>query len=1177
MTPGAGLDPLEISVLGPTEVRLRGEGVPLGKPQVGRVVTALALRHPAASTVPVLEELLWPHGQRPAHPAQTIYTYVSNLRTALRRAAGTDAWVVATGGAYAFEPGTVVLDSISFDEEAEAGWAAADRSPAAAVEQFDRALARWRGPPYSALDSASEAGVEAARLVTQRVGVLDARARLMLDAGAGPELVAGLVTAVEENPLHERLACRLAVALYRSGRQPDALTVLRLVVERLREELGIDPTPATRAVERAILTHDDGVLAPAARAPVSVAGAATPRRPALVERLEREPFVGRQEELDALAAWWKDRTPLLLVAGEPGIGKSRLAARFVATQVPRSGLVVWVTASQLGGGALIDLTRSLLDAASVRGLVLSRTAREVLGSLSEPRDAARSGSGSDGGLPHRGRRSLITEALVEVCAALATAYDGLVVVVDDLQWTDPTTLDVLDVIGSTEPDQVRVLLTTRSVGPSEAEPDLLHSWARTGAMTSVTLAGLTEVDVAELIEGRIAQDRSSADPRHDPRLAARVVADTGGNAFFVTAVLGQVVAGGDGRLPLDVVAMVRSQLAALPPEDAELLQVASLLGETFSAPVLALVTDRPLSEVLAAVEGAVAAGLLLEGSVEGERWRHAITREAVYTAQRSAERTERHRLVAERLEREHADNLEPVLLTVARHALLGATGRPDVRHTVALAERAARYALECSLHHEAAHLAEAARTLAGAPRDRTVPGLLLIEMETLLCTGQLTALGRSVDEHWATFLRVADATQLAELVAYLDLMDFREDSGRRILTVLPLVTGDSEAHARVLTSAALSMSVVEPDRAREMLRQASDLVDALESPGDRVRWDLIEAGFLIGWSFDTLETRRALVAELATLAVVSRDLEIAASAATYERIVGYEGADLAMVDEAGERHRRFAEQLRMPRYRAGVRQRAAARLVLEGRFDEAERAASEVLEITDDEAFLAGFGAQTVAVHIERGRLGELEGLFSEYGAGLGGEGPWRATRALLLATSGRADQARAEVDAMLADGSATSPNLYLLTTLGILAMATAETGDREHARTLRTLLAPYAERVVVVSTAAVVWGATARFLAPLDLLLDDPDAALEHATLALTLHERLGARPFIARDRLALATALCRRGRPGDHDRALGLVGVAARLAEHLGMPAVASDAHALAELLGSPADGKVPESPPS
>src|SRR4051794_24322135 len=232
------------------------------------------------------------------------------------------------------------LDAERFRSLVAAGRTSA---PADAAEQLREALALWRGRAVEEFADEPFARDAAAELEELRVTALEGRIEAELGLGAAGALVGELQALVAAHPLRERFHAQLMLALYRSGRQAEALDVYRRARTRLVEELGIEPSAELRALERAILRQDPALDGPA---PGGAQAVEVPQ--ALRREGAQGPFVGGAEALARLRAGWAGgERQLVLVAGEPGIGKTRLAAEF-AREVFDAGATVLYGRSDAG-------------------------------------------------------------------------------------------------------------------------------------------------------------------------------------------------------------------------------------------------------------------------------------------------------------------------------------------------------------------------------------------------------------------------------------------------------------------------------------------------------------------------------------------------------------------------------------------------------------------------------------------------------------------------------------------------------------------------------------------------------------------------------------------------------------------------------------------------------------
>jgi ABC-type transport system substrate-binding protein/DNA-binding SARP family transcriptional activator len=268
---------MEFSVLGPLEVRHEGSDVPLGSRKQRAVLAILLLRANEVVSRDTLIDELW--GERPPPTADhTFQVYVSRLRTALRSSGAGDDVLVTRPGGYLLRVAPGELDLHRFERLVEDGRRALEAgSPDRAAERLRKALSLWRGPALADVAFEPFARVDVDRLTEQRLAALEDRIEADLALGRHAALVAELESLVAEHPLRERLRGQLMTALYRCGRQADALDVYRDAREYLTEELGLEPSKGLRALERAILEQDESLEpSPPDHSPVSVLAPTAP-------------------------------------------------------------------------------------------------------------------------------------------------------------------------------------------------------------------------------------------------------------------------------------------------------------------------------------------------------------------------------------------------------------------------------------------------------------------------------------------------------------------------------------------------------------------------------------------------------------------------------------------------------------------------------------------------------------------------------------------------------------------------------------------------------------------------------------------------------------------------------------------------------------------------------------
>ena len=275
---------MEFRILGPLEVREEGEALPLGGAKQRALLAVLLLHANEAVSADRLIDALW--GERaPETAAHTLQVYVSQVRKALRSAGnGARDVLVTRPPGYLLRVQANELDLEIFKEQVEQGRRAmAEGDPAEAARLLAAGLDQWRGPPLDEFAYETFAQATIAELEELRLSAIEDKIDANLALGRHPDLVGELQTLVAEHPLRDRLRAQYMLALYRSGRQAEALEAYREARRMLTDELGIDPAPALQLLERAILAQDPALewpglpstVGPTAEPPTDVGSGAT--------------------------------------------------------------------------------------------------------------------------------------------------------------------------------------------------------------------------------------------------------------------------------------------------------------------------------------------------------------------------------------------------------------------------------------------------------------------------------------------------------------------------------------------------------------------------------------------------------------------------------------------------------------------------------------------------------------------------------------------------------------------------------------------------------------------------------------------------------------------------------------------------------------------------------------
>jgi WD40 repeat protein/DNA-binding SARP family transcriptional activator len=360
---------MQLLVLGPLQVSHGGRVWSPGGPKERRLLAILVLHIGEVVSVDALAEALW-EGAPPPSAVKSLQVHVTRLRAALGSGEPDGDVIDTVGRGYRLALPREAVDTCVFvGLVRRARRALDDRAPQVADRHLIEAFALWRGEPYGEFADGGLFAAEAQRLAETRLAGLEVRLAAGLALGRDADVVADAQALCAAHPLHEQFWVHLVTALYRCGRQADALAALRRVRTLLTEEIGADPGAELRAVERRVLGQDPTLAAPAHP------GADVPLPPELDPA--GRAFFGRAEDLAWLHEAWSEVTEgagsrVLVIAGPAGSGRTRLVAEFAARLHAR-GVRVHYGRVQPGLSVLDDL-----DDQSVQQLAAGLPERPVL-------------------------------------------------------------------------------------------------------------------------------------------------------------------------------------------------------------------------------------------------------------------------------------------------------------------------------------------------------------------------------------------------------------------------------------------------------------------------------------------------------------------------------------------------------------------------------------------------------------------------------------------------------------------------------------------------------------------------------------------------------------------------------------------------------------------------------
>jgi predicted ATPase/DNA-binding SARP family transcriptional activator len=1167
---------MDIRVFGLLEASVDGRPVPLGASKPRALFAMLALDAGSVVSVGRLIDGLWGEDP-PATAPKLVQVYVSRLRHALG-AAGCGSAIVTRGRGYELRVDPGAVDAARFEQLISRG------SPR-------EALALWRGPPLDDLADEPFAAAEIRRLEELRLAALELAIEHDLAAGRHRDVVAELDSLVAAEPLRERLHAQRMLALYRCGRQAEALDAYRQARAVLVDAIGVEPGPELRKLQEAILVQDPALEAPASAA-ISTP-AERPRNGRCHEADGASPLVGREREMNALLTGLEQalagRGGLFLLAGEPGIGKSRLSDELARHARDRGAEVLFGRCWEAGGapaywpwvqalrahfrGRHPDALRLELGVGAAEVAQLLPELRELFADLSDPPS-----------LSPEAARFRLFETLAGLLVRIA-ASQPVVLVLDDLHAADEPSLLLLQFVAG----QLREvpLLVVGAYRDVDVEPDtplasVVAELRRERGTHELALAGLTEVEV-----GRMIESRSGMQPPQ-PSVAA-IHHRTEGNPLFV----GELVRllSSEGRLtqvsqvapealpiPPGVREVIGRRLRLLSEDSRRILALAAVLGREFEFGALAQLSGRAEEQLLVVLEEAIRVHVLAEVPAAPERLRfaHALIRDTLYGELGGLRRRRLHGDVGDALETVYGEDREPHLAELAHHFLAAGAARgagKAIGYARAAGDRAVRlYAFE-----EAVRLYLTALDALG--RDGTATDQTRCELLVALADAQ----SRAGDDQAAkaTYLRAAELARRAELPALLAraavgyggrFLWARAATDAQLIPLLEdalAAIGDADSLLRVQLLSRLATALCDDPSRERRERVWQQAVQAGRRLGDPATLAYaLDAGIAATEGPHRVAESLAQAREVSSLAARIGDPERA--------FAGHEHAFWSAW-QLGDRDRRAAELASLTRLAQELQQPAqlwlataaqAALALSEGRIGEAEDTIEHAGRLGERAQSWNATATRKLQLFVLRRERGQLEGFEHEV-RDFPHEFPSPLVHRCVLAYTYARLDATAEGCAVVEqlvrrDLSRWHVDSEWLFSITLLAEAGAMLGDNGHAARLYALLLPYGTLNAVAPIEAAL-GSASRALGMLATALGHFTDATRHYHDALQMNRSMGAHPWIAHTEHGYARTLLARGEPGDRERALELIRSSHECYRSLGMDSFATEAQQLERTLNA------------
>jgi class 3 adenylate cyclase len=877
--------------------------------------------------------------------------------------------------------------------------------------------------------------------------------------------------------------------------------------------------------------------------------------PALLRSAPRAAFVGREAER-ALTEHSRTQAragarQVVLVSGEPGIGKSRLAS-FSAHGAHGEGFAVlwgacseelavpyepWISVcSQLVEHAPSELLERHVDR---YGGELGRLTRELPRRLPEVPEPESSDPETERFLLF----SAVAGALVELAASVPVCL-----VLDDLHWADGASVALLKhVVSSADASALQAIVAFRDSDLGKDHPlgAVLADLRRIEGVQRIALEGLGADEVSEVMAAAAGHELDA----DGLVLAEEIASETDGNPFFVGEVLRSLVESGrllydsetqrwsvDRSVPLGLPESVRDviirRVERLGDEVREALTIAAVIGRSFELGLLARLMGTTESELLERLEAAVAASLLDESTERVGRFRflHALINQTLYDGLGATRRASMHHRVALTLEELYGQDPGEHVAELAAHWRLAATDRSKAAHYAA---RAGRQALDSLAPAEAAKLFADALDLLGpvddAERCRALIGLGEAQQltgdpayrTTLLQAAQIASSLR--DPELATAAAVANTRGFSSLIGHLD--DERVEAIERALELDDRADPGRRAQLLALESQEL---LYEHDRTRRQALATEAVALARDIPDPRVRARVLQHAFHGLWGPDMVAVRADMANDLLAAAQAAEDRALEFWANFLLLNVSSETCDFAGAQAARDRQQKLAEALAQPTLSWIAQVGVAGWAALEGDLVAGERLARQARELGE----LAGqpdalqvFGEYRALARTYQGRgdqqLIELSRRAADAHPRMA---VWSASTALYETYFGSREAARALLrDAAESGLERVGWDLLRLVTLAFYTEAASRLHADAAAALVYGLLEPWQDQFVWSGTLG--YGHVRLWLGVAAAILRRDDDADDHFAFACRFHDDNGLRLWSARSHLGWAESFAARG----------------------------------------------------
>ena len=1098
---------LEIKVFGKLAVSEDGRPVVITRAKCQAVLALLIAHAPHGISIDGMTRALWTDASE-QNGRNSVRVHIRYLRQSLSDQPGA---IGLVAGRYTLTLPRTAIDVFRFEDHALAARAAAARGePSQACSSYEAAIQEWTGAPYAEFRDLDPLRDEFTRLDVFCLDVMEGYATALLDDDRAADACRSIEPMMGAHLIRETLAARLMLAMYRTGRQEDALTLFGRVKSALRDGLGLVPSAALQGLADAIVLQ---------RPELEISGSPPSRDRVALRSRHRTEFVGRTGELRQLLDAW-DRTvsgtpQLAHISGTTGIGKSALASQFVDAIRATDALVVRGRCEPDPAEnfepfpallrTVFEHTPPTDTGPSVLG-ELGRLLPDLADGLPRPTPPAEPGAG---------RQRLFTA----VGTMLAMPARPRLIVIEDLHWARPDALLLLRHVLRAARGQLMILVTHRARTPHR--PSILDDALASGRLAHpdvrIFLDRMNRHEVAAIIDSIApVEQRSNWLDQLD-----ELVDVSDGNPLALREVLRQLELAPDANIseiaPEDIAARVARRLRRFDQPTLSLIRLASVFGREFTLAHLAAAAAVSPEAALDAVEQAIESGVVVElESIDRFAFANPLFRNVLHQGLTSSRRARSHLACATVLSREFdAHAVEGRWAEVARH-LVAARPVSDADETARAARRAGHDAAERYAHQEAAVWFEQAlvNALAGDWESQQIGQLRLEYGSALENSGDLDGarvqyfltadIARAHDDRLLLAAAVVAATP-PEAVLDPVYGAVLADLATEALAGLEPADG---GRIPLLRSLVMAVAYFDPNAVDRLAREANLLTVASDDP--EAQSSMLEIRYISNILHGNLAGRLAVSREIRRHTDAHRLLRHAGTASRHLLVELLVNGALDEFDAELELMIRTASETSIPADLYWSNAFRATRSLM--------RNASELSEELVRGAALIGKQLQITTsdgVHmLQTFTLRYQQGRTREITSGL--QAPERSAPQVLAGTAllaiscaeaGRLETASALLDHAVADGTVNlQHDNFFLAAAGLFGGVAARCGSTKQRDALRTVLEPHADSFCVFGAGGAVFGTHHHWLSRLAAAAGDLEQARGHLERAAELCDTAGA-----------------------------------------------------------------------